>query len=80
MIIDEIFAGFMAQWDTCLNVVRLAGPGLPSADVCLELQRRLRDEHTRRLAAQGVSPEIRAPFYAPSAVKDPATLEACRSA
>ena len=80
VIIDEIFAGYMVQWDTCLNVVRIAGPGLPPVDVCLELQRRLSEERTRRLELRGETVEIRAPVYGTAAGKDLVTHEPCRRA
>ena len=70
MIIDEVFAGFMAEWDTAINVVRIAGPGLPSAGICRELQRRLGEERTRRLVARGEMSELQAPVFAGAAPDD----------
>ena len=68
MIIDETFAGFMAEWDTRINVVRIAGPGLPSAEICRELHQRFCEERTRRLAARGETSELRAPSFGREAV------------
>ena len=63
MIIDALFAGFMAEWDTAINVVRIAGPGFPSAEICRELHRHLCEERTRRLAARGETSDLQAPFF-----------------